>query len=106
MELPPEYLDYPRSGGTATAFLTRDFPSYMQLWPLDKINEYNLSYGVTECAPGFVCFGSNGGGELLAFDQGGAVYCLPAIGIEPKSAVRVADSWSEFARYVDPATKS
>ena len=37
-----------------------------------------------------------GGGEMLAFGPDGKVYALPFIGIEPKVATFVADSWSAF----------
>jgi hypothetical protein len=74
----------------------------MSLWPLDKVYEYNRDYQVADFAPGFLCFGSNGAGELLAFDERGAIYCLPAIGMEPKYATPVANSWSEFATYIAP----
>ena len=97
---PPEYLDYIRHGGAVEAFLTCD-PGYMRLWPTDKLDEYNSDYQVPEYAPGYFCFGSNGAGELLAFDDGGAVYCLPAIGMEPKYATPVAASWSEFERFIE-----
>lgn len=83
------------------AFLTCEFPSYMQLWPLDKVTEYNDAFEIAEYAPGFFGFGSNGGGELLVFDTEGAVYCLPAVGMEPKYATRVANSWADFARYIE-----
>jgi hypothetical protein len=73
----------------------------MWLWPLDKIEQYNREYQVPQYAPGFICFGSNGGGELLAFDDQGAVFCIPAIGMEPKYATPVADSWSKFECYID-----
>ena len=76
----------------------------MHLWPLDEVEEYNLEYEVPQAAPGFIGFGSNGGGELLTFDQEGHIYCLPAIGMEPQYATRVADSWEEFERYIEHAT--
>ncbi len=104
VDTPRAYLDYLQQGNATEAFLTYEFPAYMQLWLLDDIAKYNRDYQVSEFAPGFLCFGSNGGGELLAFDEFGAVYCLPAIGMEPTNAIRVADSWSEFERHIEKAT--
>jgi hypothetical protein len=102
MDLPPEYVAYVQSGGTMEAFLTCDFPGYMQLWPLEKVSEYNNGYQIAEFAPGFFGFGTNGGGELLVFDASGAVYCLPAIGLEPECATRIANSWTDFSCYIEP----
>ena len=49
------------------------------------------------CAPGFLAFAGNGGGEVLVFDATGAVYTLPLIGMEPQYAIKIADSLAEFA---------
>ncbi len=103
MELPSEYLLYLQHGGTIEAFLACEFPSYTQLWPLDKIAEYNDAYELAKSAPGFIGFGSNGGGELLVFDAKGAVYCLPAVGMEPNTQRKVANSWADFARQIETA---
>jgi hypothetical protein len=98
--LPAEYCRYIERGGTTEAFLSCEFPGYMQLWPIDEIDEYNRGYQVQEYAPRFLCFGSNGGGELLAFDESGKVVCLPAVGMEPEYARPVADSWSQFSTFI------
>ncbi len=106
VSLPQEYLDFIEHGNVTEAFLSCDFPSYMRLWPLDRVSEYNRDYQVPEYAPGFLCFASNGGGELLAFGEDGAVYSLPAIGMEPKYATRIAETWSEFERYIVPTSSA
>lgn len=46
-------------------------PGWFQLWPAEKVIEYNNSYKVAENVPGFFGFGSSGGGEMLAFDMRG-----------------------------------
>ena len=79
------------------AFLSCD-PGYMILWPLQEVPELNAGYGIPEFAPDFLCFGSSGGGELLAFDEAGAVHSLAAIGFD---AMRSADSWDDFARCIE-----
>ena len=79
-------------------------PGYMSLWPLGDIARLNEDYNVAAFAPGFLCFGSNGGGELLAFDAAGRICHLPAIGMDAKCAIRIADSWLEFERFIqEPA---
>jgi hypothetical protein len=99
--LPDEYRSYVESGGVKEASLDCD-PFRMQLWPIEKIEEYNRGYQVQEYAPGFLCFGSNGGGELLAFDESGRVVCLDANGMEPEYAIPVADSWAKFVTFIRP----
>lgn len=103
MEVPAAYTDYMRGGGCVESILTCEFPSYMVLWQLDKLDEFNRDYEVPQYAPGFRCFGGSGGGELLAFDEQDAVVCLPAIGMEPKHAILVAHSWNEFVRFIHDA---
>lgn len=101
MNLPIAYLDYRTKGHLSEAFLTDEFAGYMMLWPVENVEQFNMEYEVPKHAPGFLCFGSNGGGELLAFDENGAIFCIPAIGMEPKYAKRIADSWPEFERYIE-----
>lgn len=95
--IPREYLEYLRSGGRTESF-TADEPGYFILWPIDEIEKMNASYEVAEYMPGFLGFGSDGGGEMLAFDAAGVVYKLPFIGYSsPEDAWKVADCWSEVA---------
>jgi len=51
-------------------------------------------------------FAGNGGGEIYAFDTGGAVFVLPMIGMEPEAATKVADDFLEFARSFQRAVSS
>src|SRR4051794_23741397 len=43
-------------------------PGWFVLWPAEEVLVSNREFGVPELLPGFFGFGSNGGGELLAFD--------------------------------------
>lgn len=43
-------------------------PGWISLWPSDQVLALNASYAVSEFAPGLFGIGSNGGGELIAFD--------------------------------------
>lgn len=62
-------------------------PGYCILWPVEAVFINGSDYQVTDYAPGFLAFGSNGGGELFAFDMrepGKApVVILPGIGSLP-----------------------
>lgn len=71
-------------------------PLWYQIWEPDRIPEYNSDYGVAEFAPGYMAFGSNGGGELLVVNENGAIFSLPAIGMEDKYAVKISDNFTDF----------
>lgn len=57
-------------------------PGYVALWRLDEIADNKSDIEIQECAPGFVAFATDGGGEVLAFDTLGAVFMLPLVGAE------------------------
>jgi hypothetical protein len=102
ISLPREYLAYVEAGGSSTGFTEGD-PGYFQLWALDERAALHRDYGVEEFAPGFVGFGSNGGGELLAFDHSGAVFMIPFIGDGVDDAKKIANTWSEIAARITDA---
>ncbi len=100
IELPPDYVAYLEGDGVSEAVTSGD-PGYFQLWHPDEIEEMNQKIGVPTYAAGFLGFGSDGGGELLAFDQSGAVFMLPMIGMEAKYAKKIADSWTEIQTRIE-----
>jgi len=55
---------------------------------------------LSEYAPGFVTFGGNGGGELLVVNETGEVFYMPAIGMAPDTAIKIASSLQEFKGYM------
>jgi len=100
MTLPAQYISYlvgdgPREGGLAVE------PGWFQLWPPDEVERWNREYHVQEFAPGFLGFGSSGGGELLAFDVAGRVVMIPMVGMSADEAMPVADSWSQFVEKIE-----
>ena len=94
--LPKDFLDYLEGGGVDAAF-TAGAPGYFQLWSPDKIEKWNKEYQVEEYAPGFLGFGSDGGGEMLAFDLNGSVFMIPFFGMSVDDATKIGDTWSEVA---------
>lgn len=72
-------------------------PGWFALWCAQDIVSLNVEYAVDSEYPGYFGFGSNGGGELLAFEvvNGGCgrVAMLAFIGGEP---IVIADSFSQF----------
>ena len=97
VDLPNDYLAYIEGDGVSEGF-TDGLPGYFMLWPSDEIEASNAAIDVPTLAPGFIGFGSDGGGELLAFDSAGAVFMLPVVGMAPKYAKKIGNSWNESKR--------
>ena len=100
MLLPQEYVGYFEGNGPKEGGLSVD-PGWFQLWPPSEIEHWNQAYQVEEFAPGFLGFGSSGGGELLAFDAEGRVVMIPMVGMSADEARPVAGSWSEFVKKIE-----
>ena len=101
VDLPNDYIAYLEGTGVAEGF-TEGLPGYFALWHPDEIEASNRDLQVVTYAPGFLGFGTDGGGELLAFDVSGAVFMLPMIGMEPQYANRIANSWHEVVQRITP----
>ena len=100
MNLPPEFLKYLEDPNNIGEGLLGCDPGYFVLWSLQEIEESNRTLGVPSYAPGFIGFGGNGGGEMLAFDEQGAVYMIPLIGMSKKDATKICDNWHAFVEQI------
>jgi len=70
---------------------------YIRLWRVEELIERNQKH--SQYAPDLFLIGSNGGGEAYAFNLGAAgdaIYQVPFIGLDPKDALKVADSFDLF----------
>jgi hypothetical protein len=101
IELPSEYRNFLLFSNGAVGWVRND--SYLILWPLDKLLEYNEAYNVKEYAPSFLLFGSDGSGDAFAFDTSNAmrIVRVPFVGLDPKDAEGVAASFSEFLKSLE-----
>jgi hypothetical protein len=93
--LPEELVGYHRSGKR----LDREIPVQPWLchfWPLDELVVHNNNYKVSEFAPGYLGFATNGGGEMYAFSPSGRIVCLAFVGMNPKEEFFVAETWRDF----------
>ncbi|MDH5395564.1 MAG: hypothetical protein OEW97_04770 [Gammaproteobacteria bacterium] len=79
-------------------------PLWYIIWEPENIDEYNTDYELSKYAPGFTAFGSNGGNELLVVNEVGAVFTIPAIGMEPQYAEKIANSIVELKQYMEKST--
>jgi hypothetical protein len=79
-------------------------PGWFCPWPAEEVLKLNLDYEIADNMPGLFGFGSNGAGELIAFDlrQGPPwqVVMAPFIGMEPATVIRLATDFDEFLRWV------
>lgn len=95
--LPDDLKHFIAERGLFEGFTRSDDPGYVELWAIEEIPRQNAEIDMKTDAPGFLAFAGNGGGEVLAFDANGAVYMMPLIGMEPEQAIKIADSFAEFA---------
>ena len=67
IQLPNSYLTFlaASNGGEGDLALK---PGWISFWPANEVSRWNAEYQVARNVPGLIGFGSNGGGELLAFD--------------------------------------
>lgn len=68
--MPTDYRDIIKSANGFEEVLPN---AHLVLWTLEEVVDFNSndSYGLLESLPGLLLIGSDGGGELLAFDQRG-----------------------------------
>lgn len=77
-------------------------PGWFQLWPAEEVVPSNRDYQISEYLPGLFGFGSNGGGELLAFDtrreKPWSVVMVPFIPMDEGDVVEIAKDFKEFLK--------
>jgi SMI1 / KNR4 family (SUKH-1) len=99
VRLPVGYLDQLATSNGGEGDLAVE-PGWIWFWPAEEVVALNASYCLGEFLPGFFGFGSNGGGELLAFDTRAgepfAVVMVPFIPLEAQEARQIARSFDEL----------
>jgi hypothetical protein len=79
-------------------------PGWFVIWSAEEVLESNQGYQVDKELPGFFGFGSNGGGELFAFDarspQPWKIVMIPFIPLQERYAVVVAESFEQFVKAI------
>jgi hypothetical protein len=72
---------------------------YLILWRASELLKFNERYEVDTYAPGFLMFGSTGGGDGFAFDTRTSPYRVlqvPFVGMSLDDGFHVADSFNEL----------
>ena len=79
-------------------------PGWFVPWRAEDVLLKNSEYQIAEAAPGLFGFGSNGGGECLAFDLrdvgAGRIVMVPFIGMDLQAVVVIAENFDQFALLV------
>lgn len=106
VKLPSDYLAFLEAGDGGEGFVGED---YLVLWRAGELHPFNQDYEVQANAPGLLGFGSNGGGEMFAFDlrvSSCPVLMVPFIGMSLEDAFVVAGGFTQFIRRMQAATGS
>jgi hypothetical protein len=97
--LPETYLSFLSASNGGEGELAAE-PEWFSLWPAESLISNNMSYEITTSLPEYFGFGSNGGGELLAFGIGsekmGKVFMIPFIPLDKTEAKLICDSFEQF----------
>jgi hypothetical protein len=100
--IPNSYFEFLRFSNGGEGDLGIE-PGWFCPWPAEEVLRYNEVYRVAEFYGEFIGFGSNGGGELLAFDCRAPapwpIVMIPFIG-GTKHCERVAEDFERFLEYV------
>ncbi|WZO98912.1 SMI1/KNR4 family protein [Isosphaeraceae bacterium EP7] len=107
IELPEDYLDLLRLSNGGGGPLDVE-PGWFQIWPAGDVLPLNRNHEVQQSIPGLIGFGSNGGGELLAFDTRGnppwKIVMVPFLALQDEAIVWVAKDFARFLMATGRAT--
>jgi cell wall assembly regulator SMI1 len=95
-KLPEDYRGFLTRYNGGEGFIGRH---YLILWKAEELHQFNRDYQVSEYAPGFLMFGSTGGGDGFAFDTRTSPYRVmqvPFIGMSLDDAFFVAESFTKL----------
>lgn len=103
-QLPEPFLAYHAAKRPLENELNDEFLGWVRLWTVAELETMNREYEVPKYLPGFLGIGSNGGGELIAFNTQFQIVVVPVIGMSPNDAVMIADSWRDFESMIHAAS--
>jgi hypothetical protein len=96
IELPDDYRMFVMQTNGGEGFIGKH---YLILWKVEELDRFNHDYQVNEYAPGFLIFGSSGGGGGFAFDTKTNPYRVmqvPFVGMSREDAFFVAESFTKL----------
>lgn len=95
--LPDDYTEFLRCADGGEGFIGDK--SYLILWKLEELEEFNRDYEVADYCNGLLLFGSSGGGEAYGFDTRKAewpVVQVPFVGMDYSHVEEIAGSFNDF----------
>ena len=99
IDLPETYFHFLSECNGGEGELQID-PGWFSLWPAEQVVSNNIGYEIINLLPQYIGFGSNGGGELLAFgidsSNSGKVFMIPFIPLNKDEAKLICDSFERF----------
>ncbi len=104
--LPADYRAFLERGDGGAGFIGEN---YIVLWRAAELHPFNRDVEVSKYADGLVGFGSDGGGEMFAFDtrfQPFPVVIVSFIGLSHEEALVVADDFTGLLRRMKQAAGS
>ncbi len=99
LKFPEDYISFMLTSNGAEGSIGTN--GYVRFWPVEELVEGNDGYGVREFAPGFVLFGSDGGGEAFAFDTRGEQLTLVEIPFIPMTADEALVRGNTFLEFLE-----
>ena len=102
-DLPGDYLEFLLCSNGGEGELGVE-PGWFQLWPAEQVIQLNEGYNVAANVPGLLGFGSNGAGEMFAFDTRTAmpwpIVMIPFIPIELESLKIITPDFEPFVNQI------
>jgi hypothetical protein len=98
---PEEYREFMLESNGAIGCIGEN--SYLNIWAIENIAQYNADYEVNEYNPGLVYFGSSGGGLAYAFDKrkkGTPIVSVPFQSIDLIQLEQIADTFTGFLQHL------
>ena len=98
VQLPEDYKSFMLQHDGGEGFIGNH---YIIIWKISGIVKNNREYEIPIYAPGFVIFGSTGGGDGFGFDTRTFPYTVveaPFIGMSHRDSYLVANSFNELLR--------
>ena len=97
--LPKDYLDFmtEHNGGEGAV----GDNAYMQLFPLEELEQVNKDYSVKEFLPEDCLIGSSMGGEFYGISKEGVYFAVPDIPMCEEEKVVLGNSFEEFVEELD-----
>jgi len=96
-QLPSDYAAFLKGQNGGEGFIGND--SYVILWAVKELAQFNREYEVDSYCPELLLIGSNGGGEAYAFDKRSTpwrVVQVPFVGMDYSLCEVIGTSFSEF----------